>query len=81
MNLISFVFYQTVYHHVHAGLQSLLTPRPPAPPYAEIRKVSHSLLDYIDDAFLQGENNSECILNICGTMQMIRKLDLIWKCE
>ena len=32
MNLISFVFYQTVYHHVHAGLQSLLTLPPPRPP-------------------------------------------------
>ena len=58
MNLISFVFYQTVYHHVHAGLQSLLPPPPPPPhpsQYAEIRKVSHSLLDYIDDVFLERE--------------------------
>ena len=80
MNLISFVFYQTVLSPCPRWFTKPFNP-PPSPPYAEIRKVSHSLLDYIDDAFLQGENNSECILNICGTMQMIRKLDLIWKCE
>ena len=45
-------------------------------PHAEPRKIPRSLLAYVD-VFLQGENDSECILNICDTMKMIRKLGFV----
>ena len=45
-------------------------------PQAEMRKISCSLSAYVH-VFLQGENDSECILNICDTMKMIRKLDFV----
>ena len=51
------------------------------PQLAEIRKVHHSLSTYIDDVFLQGEIDSECILNICDTIQMIRKLGFVINVE
>ena len=50
-------------------------------PLAEIRKKIYSLSAYLDNIFLQGENDSECDFNICDTMQMIRKLGFVVNIE
>ena len=50
-------------------------------PLAEIRKKIYSLSAYLDNIFLQGENDSECVFNICDTMQMIRKLGFVVNIE
>ena len=50
------------------------------PPLAEIRKILYSVSAYIY-VFLQGENDSKCILNICDAKQMIKKLGFVINVE